>query len=113
MMNSITLLKEAEDYGLRLAFEPPNTLTVEPARLCPPEFANTLRAHKPQLLALVQTRGLSWIEVYSERVGQTLIFCEDDATRGALVEAGVFESSILHKDRIAHALRAKPHCATE
>jgi hypothetical protein len=100
MMNSITLLKEADDYGLRLAFEPPNTLTVEPARLCPPEFANTLRAHKPQLLALLQTRGLSWIEVYSERVGETLIFCENDATRGALVEAGVSEWSVYTRDEL-------------
>ena len=35
----ITLLQQAAELGLKLGFEPPDTLTVEPARLCSAEFA--------------------------------------------------------------------------
>jgi len=36
----IALLQQAVDYGLKLGFEPPDTLTVEPARLFSPDFCS-------------------------------------------------------------------------
>jgi hypothetical protein len=106
--NPITLLRQAADCGLKLSFESPNTLIVEPARLCPAEFANTLRAHKPALLALLQ---LPFIMVFSEILGETIFFCENEDTRGALVQAGTSEGSIYINDEVRILVaqnRAKP-----
>jgi hypothetical protein len=95
-MTAFQLAAEAEQRGLTLQAVG-NYLDVVPARLCPPDFAEKLRAHKPQLLALLQTKGISWIEVFSECIGQTLFFCEDEDTKAALVEAGASEWSIYTK----------------
>jgi hypothetical protein len=87
----IALLEQAADCDLRLSFEPPETLTVEPARLCSAEFAEALKEYKPALLALLR---LPFVMVYSERLGETLFFCEDEATKAAMVEAGADPWSI-------------------
>ena len=68
-----------------------------PGRLCSRDFAQKLRAHKPELLALLRMRGRTWIEVYSERIGETLFFCADEATRDTLVKAGADEWLIYTK----------------
>jgi hypothetical protein len=95
--NAITLLRQAADCGLKLSFESPNTLTVEPARLCPAEFAATLRAHKPALLALLK---LPFVMVYSKALQETVFFCEDEDTKGTLVEAGADSWSIYTRDEL-------------
>jgi hypothetical protein len=87
-MTPIGLLQQAADYDLKLGFEPPNTLTVEPAERCPKDFAGTLQAYKPQLLALLQTKGVTWIEVFSEALEETIVFCQDEPTKAALEKAG-------------------------
>ena len=46
--------QKAAELGLKLGVEPPDTLTLQPARLCSAEFAEVLKAHKPALLALLQ-----------------------------------------------------------
>jgi hypothetical protein len=92
-MTALELIAEAEQQGLTLKATG-NYLDVIPGRLCPPDFARKLRAHKPELLALLRMRGMTWIEVYSERIGERLFFCEDVATRAALVEAGASEWSV-------------------
>jgi hypothetical protein len=93
---ALELLTEAEQRGLRL--EPAGEyLDVAPRGLCTPDFAEKLRAHKPQLLALLQTKEASWIEVFSERIGETIFFCDDEDTKAALVEAGACEWSIYTK----------------
>ena len=92
----LELIAEAEERGLTLKATG-NYLDVIPGRLCPPDFAQKLRAHKPELLALLRMRGMTWIEVYSERIGATLFFCEDEATRAALAEAGASDWSIYTK----------------
>jgi hypothetical protein len=84
-LTPIQVLQEASELRLTLDFEPPDTLTVEPARLCSAEFAGVLKAHKPALLALLR---LPFVMVFSESLGETISFCEDEATRAALVEAG-------------------------
>jgi hypothetical protein len=109
----IALLQQAADYKLELGFEPPDTLTVEPARFCSPEFATVLKAHKPQLLALLR---LLFSMVYSEVLEETIFFCEDEATKVALVQADADEWSIYTRDElrvlIAHN-RAKPFLPDE
>jgi hypothetical protein len=109
----IALLRQAADCGLELSFESPNTLIVDPARLCPPEFANTLRAHKPALLALLQ---LPFVMAFSGILGETVFFCEDEDTKAALIEAGASEWSIYtkHELRVLVAQnRARPFIPDE
>jgi len=93
-VNAIDVLQKAADFGLKLDVEPPDTLTFQPAAKCPPQFVPILKAHKPQLLPLLRMRGTTWIEVYSERIAETIFFCEDEETREALMKAGASEWSI-------------------
>ena len=97
IQNTIAILQRAADLGLKLAFEPPNTLTYEPIENCPAEFADALRSHKPQLLALLQ---LPFVMVFSQILEETIFFCEDEATKAALVDAGADECSIYTKDEL-------------
>ena len=90
-MTPVCLLQQAADYDLQLGFESPDTLTVEPAERCPAEFSQVLKAHKPSLLALLK---LPFCLVFSQILGETLLFCEDEDTRAALVEAGAEPWSI-------------------
>jgi hypothetical protein len=54
-MTAQHLCREASRRGLRL--EPRgDKLAVIPAHLCPPDFADELRAHKRELLDLLETR---------------------------------------------------------
>jgi hypothetical protein len=90
-MTPIQVLQKACDISLKLGFEPPDILTVEPARLCSAEFAEVLKAHKPALLALLK---LPFVMVSSQILGETILFCEDEDTKGTLVEAGAEPWSI-------------------
>jgi hypothetical protein len=91
---AIALLQQAADCKLELGFEPPSTLTVEPARLCPPDLVPVLKSHKPELLALLR---LPFCMVYSRTLGETVFFCEDEDTKASLVEAGASHWSIYTK----------------
>ena len=54
-MTATELYQEAVRRGLRL--EPRgNKLAVIPASRCPPEFADTLRQHKGELLSLLESQ---------------------------------------------------------
>jgi hypothetical protein len=110
---TIEVFQKAGGLGLKLGFEPPDTLTVEPARFCPAEFAEVLKAHKPALLALLK---LPFVMVFSQILGETVFFCEDEATKGSLVEAGAEPWSIYTKDELrilATNNRAKPFLPDE
>ena len=61
---TIEVFQKAAELGLKLGIEPPDTLTVKPARLCSAEFAEALKAHKPALLALLR---LPFVMVYLQR----------------------------------------------
>ena len=50
----IAILQKAADLGLTLSFTPPDTLDVKASGPWPKEFADTLRTHKAQLLALLR-----------------------------------------------------------
>jgi hypothetical protein len=109
----IEVFAEATKLGLKLSFEPPFTLVVNPRNRCPGDFVDTLSQHKPQLLALLE---LPFVMVYSEALQDTIFYCEDEATKGGLVEAGADEWSIYTKDElrvlVAHN-RAKPFIPDE
>jgi hypothetical protein len=93
----IEVLTEAVELGLKLSFKPPFTLVVDPAKRCPGDFVDTLSQHKPDLLALLQ---LPFCMVWSEALQDTIYFCEDEATKTALVEAGADEWCIYTKDEL-------------
>jgi hypothetical protein len=76
---TIEVFQKAADLGLKLGVESPDTLTLQPARLCSAEFAEVLKAHKPALLALLK---LPFVMVESQILQETIFFCEDADTRG-------------------------------
>jgi hypothetical protein len=96
-LSTIEVFSRAADLGLKLGLEEPDTLTVQPVNRCPPDFAETLRAYKPQLLALLR---LPFVMVFSESLGETIFFCEDADTRDALVQFGAEEWSIYTKSEL-------------
>jgi hypothetical protein len=89
-MSPVDVLKAAADRGLTLRING-EKLRVLPAERLSPDFAEVLKAHKPALLALLK---LPFVMVFSESLGETIFFCEDEATRAALVEAGADPWSI-------------------
>ena len=89
-MKAFQLAAEAKQRGLTLRAVG-NYLDVIPARPCPPDFAEKLRAHKPPLLTLLQTKGATWIEVFSERIGETLFFCKDELTSQRTFRLGLLD----------------------
>jgi hypothetical protein len=95
-LTTIALLQEAAERGLKLEAHE-DDLHVIPGDRVPTEFAEVLKAHKPTLLALLQ---LPFVMVYSETLEETVFFCQDEATRGALIEAGASEWSIYTKDEL-------------
>jgi hypothetical protein len=94
---TIEVLQKAADLGVKIGSEGRHTLTVEPARRCPPAFADTLKDHKWLLLDLLQ---LPFVMVFSEALGETIFFCEDEQTKVALKEAGASEWSIYTRDEL-------------
>jgi hypothetical protein len=89
-LTTIDIFQQAAERGLRLKAVG-NDLHVNPARCCPPDFVPVLKAHKPRLLALLR---LPFVIVFSLILGETILFCEDEDTKGTLVEAGADSWSI-------------------
>ena len=86
-MTTLEVLSEAKERGLSLSPRG-DGLAASPNRLLTPDFAHKLCEFKPALLPLLQTKGITWIEVYSERLGEDLLFCRDEDTKATLIEAG-------------------------
>jgi hypothetical protein len=89
-MTACDLLVEAPRRGLTVTLRG-DQLAIRPPRLLTPDFADLLRAHKPDLLALLR---LPFVMVFSKALEETIFFCQDEATRAALVEAGASEWSV-------------------
>jgi hypothetical protein len=94
---AIALLQKAAELDLKLGVEGRHTLTVEPADKCPPAFVDTLKDHKWLLLDLLR---LPFVMVYSQTLGETIFFCQDEATKEALVEAGAEPWSVYTRDEL-------------
>jgi len=110
---TIEVLQKAAEFDLNLGFEPPDTLTVQPANRCSMEFAITLKTHKPQLLDLLR---LPFVTVYSELLSETIFFCEDENIRAALIKAGAEPFSIYARDELQILVehnRARPFIPDE
>ena len=99
-MTALDLIAAAGQLGLTLRAKDNGKLGFKPERLCPPEFKAKLKTHKAELLTLLQAKGVTWIEVYSERIGETIFFCADEDTKAALIEAGASEWSIYTRDEL-------------
>jgi hypothetical protein len=83
-MTPVDVLQEAARRGLSLSVND-QKLRVSPAKLLTPDFAETLRAHKWHLFSMLRW---PFLMVQSESLGETIFFCEDEDTGGALKHAG-------------------------
>ena len=88
---TISVFQKAADLGLKLEYEPPDTLKVESGKPWPRAFGDTLKAHKPALFALMR---LPFVMVESHALSQTIFFCKDEHTKAALIQAGAEEWTI-------------------
>jgi hypothetical protein len=96
-LSTTQVLERAAELGLKLGIEPPDTLTVQPVDRCPADFADTLRAYKRHLLGVL---SLPFVMMYSKALEETVFFCQDEATKAALVQAGGEEWSIYTRDEL-------------
>ena len=71
-MTALDLIAAAGRLGPTLWAKDNGKLGFKPERLCPPEFKAKLKTHKAELLTLLQAKGVTWIEVHSERIGETI-----------------------------------------
>jgi hypothetical protein len=85
-------LKQAAGHGLKLETHG-DELHVIPGERVPADFVFVLKAHKPALLALLK---LPFVVVFSQTLGETILFCEDEDTKRALVDAGAEPWSIIY-----------------
>lgn len=95
-MTPVDVLREATERGLSLKING-DKLRVTPAERLMPDFAEKLKAHKSHLLSML---GLPFVMVFSEALGETIFFCEDEATKTALVQTGADPWSIYTKDEL-------------
>ncbi|HWX17307.1 MAG TPA: hypothetical protein VNY07_12030 [Chthoniobacterales bacterium] len=95
-MSVVRLIEEAGRLGLTLC---PNgdKVRITPARLCPPEFADELRAHKWQLLVLL---GLKFLAVASDVLNETIFFAADEETKAVLIEAGAEPGCVYTREEL-------------
>src|SRR6516225_12078087 len=98
-MTTLEVLSEAGERGLFLSARG-DQLAAGPNRLLSPDFKGRLREFKPALLPLLQTKGITWIEVHSERLGEDLLFCRDEDTKATLIEAGAEPWSVYTLDEL-------------
>jgi hypothetical protein len=93
MHTAISILIEAHEHGQRLEVHG-DKLRVTPADRCTKEFADTLRAHKQALLALL---ALPCVMVESKAIDELLFFCADESTKRALIDASADEWAMYTK----------------
>jgi hypothetical protein len=89
MNPTVELCERAVRLGLRLESRG-DKLAVIPAKRCPPEFADTLRQHKREILSLLdgQAAGLAldcapWLHVAKQILAGEFVRC-DSSTRESL-----------------------------
>ena len=91
MNPTVELYQRAGRLGLRLEARG-DKLAVIPAKRCPPDFADTLRQHKQEILSLLegQAVGLApdcapWLHVARQVIEGEFDPVLDDSVRGSLV----------------------------
>lgn len=111
-MTNLRILNFARDHGLSIRSTGENLL-VQPAARCPTNFAETLRQHKPQLLALLRHEFLI---VRSAVLNETLYFAAEEDTKAVLVAAGAEPACIYTRDELRELValnRREPVSADE
>jgi hypothetical protein len=98
-MTTWEVISEARQRGLSLRPRG-DRVGAGPNRLLSPDFKNKLHEFKPALLPLLRTKGVTWTEVYSERLGDTIFFCQGEDTKEILIEAGAEPWSIYTRDEL-------------
>ena len=88
---ALGVMLKAYDSGLQMKAGPDEKLLVWPDSLLSPSMRFELTRWKWQLMYLLAARFLI---VYSEPLGCTLFFAEDERVKDALIVAGAEESSI-------------------
>jgi hypothetical protein len=93
MNNSLELFRRAQSFGLQLEADG-GDLIVKPARRCPSDFAETLRAHKSELLDWLEARdaGLApdcqpWLHVAKQVLAGEFDGC--DSSTGESLKIGL------------------------
>jgi hypothetical protein len=111
-LTALEIFQQAAERGLRLKAVG-NDLHVNPGGCCSSDFVPVLQAHKPALLALLR---LPFLMVFSETLGQSIFFCENEDTRVGLIEAGADTWSIYTRADLQVLVshnRAKPFIPDE
>jgi hypothetical protein len=98
----ISILQKATALGLRLRIKKlgsltVNALTVDASKPWPKDFADTLSQHKARLLDLL---ALPFVMVESPAIDELLLFCEDEPTKRALIDAGADAWTIYTKSEL-------------
>jgi hypothetical protein len=91
------LLVKALERGLTLLARG-DRLAVRPDSLLTTEFVEMLRAHKPELLRLL---NLTFIVVQSEVLGETVLFVPDDQTKHKVVASGAEPGNVYTRAELA------------
>ncbi len=95
-MTNVALLDQAIGHGLMIRTTG-ESLIVQPASRCPPEFAEALRQHKRQLLALLRH---DFLFVHSAALNETVYFAADQQAHAALVAAGAEPGCIYTRNEL-------------
>jgi hypothetical protein len=97
MKSSFDILLEAIERGLTISVRG-DRLAVKPDSALTRDFAGMLRAHKPELLQLL---NLPFLIVQSEVLNDIVVFASDDQTKQKLVAAGAVLGSIYTRSELA------------
>ncbi|SRR5260370_6278378 len=96
------VMLRAFDLGLHMEAKD-EKLLVWPDALLTPAMRSELTHWKWQLMYLLAAR---FVIVYSETLGRTIFFAEDESAKNALIVAGAEESSIYTLEEIEHLTKA-------
>jgi hypothetical protein len=103
MKSLFDVLIEAVKRGLSLAVRD-DRLSIIPDYLLTADFANLLRAHKPELLQLLT---LPFVIVQSEVLNEIVVFVPDEETRDQLVSSGAKPGSIYTRAELAALMEGR------
>jgi hypothetical protein len=103
-MTPIQALQKAAGLGLKLGSENGDTLTFQPSGRCTPDFAVTLKEHKPHLIVLL---SMGWLMAYSKALGRTIFFADNEDAKALLIEAGADSDSVYTRDELRVLVEAR------
>ena len=103
MKSSFDVLLEAVERGLTVSVRG-DRLAVKPDSALTRDFADMLRAHKPELLRLL---NLTFLVIESEVLNEIVFFVPDDQTKEKLAVAGAEPGRIYTRSELAVLVRRR------